>query len=57
MSGNYFDDLGVKAKMGRTFLPGEDKTPGASKLLVISHSLWQRQFNTDDIDVVGRLLF
>src|SRR6185369_6118817 len=28
VSGNYFDVLGVKAALGRTFLPDEDKTPG-----------------------------
>src|SRR5438552_11802400 len=28
-SGNYFDVLGIKAALGRTFLPEEDRTPGA----------------------------
>ncbi|HEX6729063.1 MAG TPA: ABC transporter permease, partial [Pyrinomonadaceae bacterium] len=55
VSGNYFDVLGVKAKMGRTFLPDEDKTPGASPVAVISHSLWQRKFNAG-LDVVGKSL-
>ena len=55
VSGNYFDVLGVKAEMGRTFLPDEDKTPGVSPVAVISHSLWQRQFNAD-LDVVGKSL-
>lgn len=47
VSGNYFDVLGVKAELGRTFLPDEDKTPGASPVAVISHDLWQRRFNSD----------
>lgn len=53
VSGNYFDVLGVKAALGRTFLPDEDKTPGASPVAVISHNLWQRRFNSD-ATVVGK---
>src|SRR4029078_7235845 len=55
VSGNYFDVLGVKAELGRTFLPDEDKTPGASPVAVISHSLWQRCFN-GDTTAVGRAM-
>jgi predicted permease len=55
VSGNYFDILGVKAELGRTFLPDEDKTPGASPVAVISHNLWQRRFNSDTT-VVGKSL-
>jgi putative ABC transport system permease protein len=53
VSGNYFDVLGVRAELGRTFLPEEDKTPGASPVAVISHNLWQRRFNSDST-VVGK---
>src|SRR5678816_3884859 len=53
VSGNYFDVLGVKAELGRTFLPDEDKTSGASPVAVISHNLWQRRFNSD-ATVVGK---
>jgi predicted permease len=53
VSGNYFDVLGIKAELGRTFLPDEDKTPGASPVAVISHNLWQRRFNSD-ATVVGK---
>src|ERR1043165_9146040 len=45
VSGNYFDVLGVKAELGRTFLPDEDKTSTA--VAVISHNLRQRRFNGD----------
>ncbi len=55
VSGNYFDVLGVKAELGRTFVPDEDKTPGASPVAVISHNLWQRRFNSD-ATVVGKSL-
>ncbi len=47
VSGNYFDVLGVKAASGRTFLPDEDRTPGAHPVAVISHGLWQRRFGAD----------
>ncbi len=55
VSGNYFDVLGVKAELGRTFLPDEDKTPGASPVAVISHNLWQRRLNGAP-NVVGKSL-
>ena len=55
VTGNYFDVLGVKPALGRTFLPDEDKTPGASPVAVISHTLWQRRFNSD-ASVVGKPL-
>lgn len=44
VSPNYFDLLGVKAAQGRTFLAEEDQTSGT---LVVSHSLWQREFGGD----------
>ena len=47
VSGNYFDVLGVKAQLGRTFLPDEDKTPGAHPVVVLSYSSWQRDFGGD----------
>ncbi len=53
VSGNYFDVLGVRAELGRTFLPDEDKTPGAYPVAVISHNLWERRFNSD-ATVVGK---
>jgi macrolide transport system ATP-binding/permease protein len=47
VSGNYFDVLGVKPALGRTFLPEEDKTRGSHPVAVISHSLWQTRFGGD----------
>jgi len=44
VSGNYFDVLGVKPALGRTFLPEEDKTRLSHPVVVISHSLWQKRF-------------
>jgi macrolide transport system ATP-binding/permease protein len=47
VSGNYFDVLGVKAAIGRTFFPEEDQTPGTHPVAVISHGLWQRRFGAE----------
>jgi putative ABC transport system permease protein len=47
VSGNYFDVLGVKPALGRTFLPEEDKTRLSNPVVVISHSLWQSRFGGD----------
>ena len=55
VSGNYFDVLGVKALAGRTFLPEEDKVPGAEAVVVISHSLWLRRFGGNP-GVVGKTI-
>ncbi len=43
---NYFDVLGVKAAVGRAFLPGED-VAGRDHVVVISDNLWRRDFAAD----------
>lgn len=53
VSGNYFDVLGVSAFKGRTFLAEEDQVPGRNPVVVISHGLWQRRFNSDP-DLIGK---
>ena len=53
VSANYFEVLGVTPKLGRTFSSEEDKTQ--SPVVVISDSLWQRQFGADQ-NVVGKSL-
>src|SRR5215216_3086488 len=55
VSGNYFDVLGVAAQKGRTFVSEEDLVPGQKPVAVISHSLWQRRFNSDP-DLVGKIV-
>ena len=47
VTANYFDVLGVKASLGRTFLPGEDQRPGGNPVAVLSHALWTREFGAD----------
>ena len=46
VTSNYFRTLGVHPELGRDFLPEED-VPNANKVVMLSHSLWQRKFNSD----------
>src|SRR5262245_50226582 len=54
VSAGFFDTLGVKPALGRTFLPGEDE-PGRDQVVVLKHSLWERRFGADP-NIVGRTL-
>src|SRR6266404_3401899 len=53
VSGNFFDTLGLRAALGRTFIAEEDKTPNTHPVAVISHSLWERRF-AGDPNVIGQ---
>ena len=46
-SANYFDVLGVKPVMGRTFLPTEDQKPGGDTVTVLSYAAWVKEFGSD----------
>lgn len=50
-TGNYFETLGVSARLGRTFGPDDDKSGAANPVVVISHGLWQRRFGGDPNNV------
>ena len=52
-SANYFEMLGVKAALGRTFMPEEDEDPGGHAVVVLSHHLWQTKFGADP-NIIGR---
>ena len=54
VDGNYFRALGIKAEFGRLLGPTDDR-PGASSVVVLSHSYWQRQFGGDR-SVIGRTI-
>jgi hypothetical protein len=47
VTGNYFQVLGVRAERGRTLLPSDEIAPGRHPVVVISDSLWRRDFQTD----------
>ena len=53
VSGNYFDVLGVKAALGRTFAPEEDRTKLSHPVVIISHGCWQQRFGGDP-NIIGR---
>ena len=52
VTGNYFSVLGVKAALGLTLLPDDDR-PGAARVVALSHGTWIRAFGGDP-GVVGR---
>jgi putative ABC transport system permease protein len=52
VSADYFDVMGAKALLGRTFRPGED-APGAAPVLVLSYGFWKNQLGGDSA-IVGR---
>jgi MacB-like periplasmic core domain len=54
-SANYFDVLGVRPILGRTFLPAEDEKPGGAPVAVISYWLWQTHFGANP-GVVGQTI-
>ncbi|MGH9398475.1 MAG: ADOP family duplicated permease [Terriglobia bacterium] len=55
VSGNYFNVLGVKPFIGRTFRPEEDSVGGASAVAVVGYQFWRRQL-ASNANVVGTAL-
>jgi putative ABC transport system permease protein len=47
-----FDALGIQPSLGRALQPG-DSRPGAAKVAVLGHALWERRFGSDPA-IVGR---
>src|SRR5437867_7815748 len=47
VSGDYFSVLGVRAYLGRTLIPDDDRALGASPVVVLSWSYWTRRFARD----------
>src|SRR5215213_4280126 len=47
VTANLFPLLGVSPMLGRAFLPDEDKPTETGRVVVLSHSLFQRQFGAD----------
>ncbi|MEP7273519.1 MAG: ABC transporter permease, partial [Acidobacteriota bacterium] len=43
---NFFDTFGVAPFIGRGF-HAEENTPGQNRVIVLSHSFWQRRFGAD----------
>jgi predicted permease len=55
VSGNYFDVMGVQPAAGRLFTDADDRTLGASPVVVLGHAYWIRRFSGDPA-VIGREL-
>jgi putative ABC transport system permease protein len=55
VTGGLFEVLGVKPVLGRTLTRADD-LEGAERVVVISHSLWQRRYGGAR-DVIGRRIF
>ncbi|MDA2939288.1 ABC transporter permease, partial [Acidobacteria bacterium AH-259-A15] len=51
VSASFSKVVGVEPVMGRSFSAGEDD-PGAERVVIISHGLWERRFGSEDI--IGR---
>ena len=56
-SGGYFETLGVRAMLGRTFTPADDRRGGGpdGPVAVISYRWWQARFG-GAADIIGRPL-
>ncbi|HEX6214373.1 MAG TPA: ABC transporter permease [Vicinamibacterales bacterium] len=54
VTSNHFTMLGVQPALGRLLVPSDDD-PGAERVVVIAHRMWQREFGGDPA-VAGRML-
>jgi len=52
---NYFDVLGVRPILGRTFLPEEGTPPARAAVIVIGYAVWQNHF-AGDPQIVGKTI-
>src|SRR5476649_463741 len=55
VTGNYFQVLGVRAQRGRTLLPSDEIAAGRHPVVVISDSLWRRDFEADPA-IIGKTI-
>jgi len=54
VTADFFPLLGISPAPGRNFLPEEDR-PGAGRVVIVGHGLWQQRFGSDP-GVVGQEL-
>ncbi len=55
VSGDFFETLGVRAALGRTIRPEDDRVPGGHPVAVLSHAFWASHLGSSP-DTVGRPL-
>src|SRR5262245_16565152 len=53
VSWNYFEVLGAEMALGRGFAPEEDRAPNTHPVVVLSHTCWERLFDSDP-NIVGK---
>jgi hypothetical protein len=56
VTGNYFQMLGVGARIGRTLLPEDCVIPYGEPVVVLSYTAWQNKFGGDPA-ILGKQLF
>jgi putative ABC transport system permease protein len=54
ITGNYFQALGAKPLLGRTFVL-ENEKPGNDQVVMLSYALWQKRFG-GDLAIVGKTI-
>jgi putative ABC transport system permease protein len=54
VSANYFDVLGIKPTLGRTFATGEDLA-GKDRVVILGNELWRNTFG-GDASIIGRTI-
>jgi predicted permease len=54
VTGGFFETLGVRPERGR-FITNEDDKNGAPFVVVLSHDLWVKQFNSDE-QILGKAI-
>jgi putative ABC transport system permease protein len=55
VSANYFDVLGLRPRIGRSFAGGEDRA-GSNAVVVLSERLWRQRFAAAESAIGGTLL-
>jgi len=55
VTGNYFQVLGIHARLGRTLQPSDDVVPGGHPVVVIADRMWKDTFASDPA-IVGRTI-
>ncbi len=52
---DFFNILGVQPSPGRSFRPGEDETPDARPVAILSNALWRNRFGGSS-DILGKTI-
>jgi predicted permease len=55
VTADYFETLGIKPHLGRSFVAEEDRVPREQPVLVLGHAPWQRRFEGAP-DIIGRTI-